>query len=57
MEPRGRTGNYPVTLADSGRSYPRSQVRHGFCAALERHHLDRYPRDFQTETDGRMESA
>jgi hypothetical protein len=44
MEPRGRIGNYPMTLADSGRSYPRSQVRHGFCAALERHHLDRYPK-------------
>ena len=57
MEPRGRTGNYPVTLADSGRSYPRSQVRHGFCVALERSHLDHYPRHPQTVTNGRMGGA
>lgn len=57
MEPRGRIGNYPMTLADSGRSYPRSQVRHGFCVAVERSHLDHYPKPPQTETNGRMKGT
>jgi len=50
MEPRGRTCTLRCTLADSGRSYPRSQVRLGFCMALERTHLDHYPRHPQTVT-------
>jgi hypothetical protein len=57
MEPRGRTGNYPVTLADSGRSYPRSQVRHGFCVALERSHLNHYPIPHRPSQNGRMMGA